>query len=58
MNARRIAAVLTVAFALAVSSPASADWTNPDPGPTGGSLGMDEMIVAAQWGVQIAQVAL
>ena len=58
MKTRRFVAVLSVAFALAASNPARADWTNPDPGPTGGSLGMEEMIVAAQWGLQIAQVAL
>lgn len=58
MNTRRFVTALSVVIALAATSPARADWTNPDPGPNAGELSMDDMIMAAQWGFQIAQVAL
>lgn len=58
MKTRRFVTALSLVVALAVTSPARADWTNPDPGPNAGELSMDDMIMAAQWGFQIAQVAL
>lgn len=57
MNSRRSVAAFAVLVALAVTTPARADWTEPDPGPTG-SVSPDQMILAAQLGFQIAQVAL
>lgn len=56
MNFRRLAAALAVVVALAVTTPARADWTEPDPGP--GEISPDSLILAAQFGYQIAQVAL
>jgi hypothetical protein len=51
--------VAALALLIVLAAPASADWENPtDDSPVGGGLGLEEMIVAAQWGVQIAQVAL
>lgn len=58
MESRRFVAAFTVLFALAVTTPARADWTEPDPGPTAGELSLDDMVLAAQMGFQIAQVAL
>ena len=58
MKTRRFVAVLSVLFALAATNPARADWTNPDPGPNAGGLSTEEMLLAAQWGFQVAQVAL
>ncbi len=56
MDSRRLVAALAVLVALAVTTPARADWTQPDPGP--GELSPDGLILVAQFGFQIAQVAL
>ena len=56
MNTRRLVAAFAVVAALAMSTPARADWTEPDPGP--GEILPDGLILAAQFGFQIAQVAL
>jgi hypothetical protein len=58
MKTRRFVVALSVVVALVATSPARADWTNPDPGPNAGELSMEDMVLAAQWGFQIAQVAL
>jgi hypothetical protein len=58
MNTRRVVAALSLALALAISSPAKADWENPDDCPPQGLAFGEELILAAQFGFQIAQVAL
>jgi len=54
---RNLVAVLAV-LALLQAAPVRADWNTPDPGPIGGSeMTYDDVIVAAQWGYQIALAA-
>jgi len=56
-TSRNLVAVVAILAAL-YASPASAGWGDPiDGGPDGSAVGT-EMILAAQWGFQIAQVAL
>lgn len=58
MRTRRFVAALSLLIALAVTTPARADWTNPDPGPHSGVPSTGDMVLAAQLGLQILQVAL
>ena len=51
--------VAALALLVVLAAPASADWENPtDDSPVGRGLGLEEVIVAAQWGLQITQAAL
>ena len=57
-TSRNLVAAVAILAALS-ASPASAGWGDPiDGNPDGSATGVEEMIVAAQWGYQIAQVAL
>lgn len=46
-------------LAVFAANPALAGWGDPiDTPPEGNGMGTDEMVLAAQWGFQIAQAAL
>ena len=59
MKASRNFVVAVSLVAALIASPASAGWDDPIEGtPDGSAVGLEEMVLAAQWGFQIAQVAL
>jgi hypothetical protein len=59
MKASRNFVVAVSLVAALIASPASAGWDDPiDSIPDGSAVGLEELVLAAQWGVQIAQVAL
>lgn len=57
-TSRNLVVALSLVAAL-FASPVSAGWGDPiESNPTGSTVGLEDMIVAAQLGLQIAQVAL
>ena len=50
--------VAALALLVVLAAPASADWENPIDGSVGGAMSLEDVVLAAQWGLQITQAAL
>ena len=58
MNSRRNVVAAFAVLALLVAGPAHAGWTEPGGNCNPAEMGLDDMMLAAHMGLQIAQAAL
>ena len=57
MKSRRNVVAALAVLALLYASPSNADWENPGGDAAPVEVGLDDMNLAAQWSLQIAQAA-
>lgn len=58
MKSRRNVVAVIALLAILQAGSAAADWSNPGGDSPVPAMSLDDMVVAAQWGFQILQVAL